>query len=91
MRCKLDLLLRPRDQETEFPVQACWLSNTQEGQTEQIKPQTFDDPLFYSTGMIYIHCFPTGQTVNKEYYVKVLREFRKRFRRKRPALFKSGQ
>ena len=34
---------------------------------------------------------PTGQTVNKEYYVEVLREFRKRFHRKRPALFKSGQ
>ena len=34
---------------------------------------------------------PTGETVNKEYYVEVLREFRKRFRRKRPALFKSGQ
>ena len=33
---------------------------------------------------------PTGQTVNKEYYVEVLREFRKRFRRKRPALFKSA-
>ena len=34
---------------------------------------------------------PTGQTVNKEYYVEVFREFMKRFRRKRPALFKSGQ
>ena len=33
----------------------------------------------------------TGQTVNKEYYVEVLRVFRKRFRRKRPALFKSCQ
>ena len=41
--------------------------------------------------MIYIHSVPTGQTVNKEYYVEVLREFRKKFRRKRPALFKSGQ
>ena len=38
-----------------------------------------------------MHWFPTGQTVNKEYYVEVLREFRKRFRRKRPALFKSDQ
>ena len=47
--------------------------------------------LFDSTGMIYMHWVPTGQTVNKEYYVEVLREFRKRFRRKRPALFKSGQ
>ena len=34
---------------------------------------------------------PTGQTVNKEYYIVVLREFRNRFRRKRPAIFKSGQ
>ena len=30
-------------------------------------------------------------TVNKEYYVEVLREFRKRFLGKRPALFKSAQ
>ena len=36
-------------------------------------------------------CVPTGQTVNKEYYVEVLREFRKRLRRKRPVLFKSAQ
>ena len=48
-------------------------------------------PFFDSTGMIYMHWVPTGQIVNKEYYVEVLREFRKRFRRKRPALFKSGQ
>ena len=45
----------------------------------------------HSTGMIYIHWVPTGQTVNKEYYVEALREFRKRFRQKRPTLFKSGQ
>ena len=48
-------------------------------------------PFFDSTGMIYMHCVPTGYTVNKEYYVEVLREFRKRFCRKRPALFKLGQ
>ena len=34
---------------------------------------------------------PTGQTVNKGYYIEVLRELRKRFRRKRPTLLKSGQ
>ena len=88
---KLDLLLWPRDQETEFPVEACWLFETQEGQTEQVHPQTFDDLFFDNTGMIYMHWVPTGQTVNKEYYVGVLKEFRKRFRRKRPALYKSGQ
>ena len=48
-------------------------------------------PLFDSTGMIYIHWFPTGQTVNKEYYVEVLGKLRERLSRKKPALFKSGQ
>ena len=72
-------------------MEACWLSQTIEAQTEQIHPQTFDDPFFDSTGMFYMHWVPTRQTVNKEYYVEVLREFRKRFHRKRPALFKSGQ
>ena len=48
-------------------------------------------PFFDSIGMIYMHWVPTGQTVNKEYYVEVLRELRKRFHQKRPALFKSGQ
>ena len=46
---------------------------------------------FDSTDMINMHWVSIGQTVNKEYYVEVLREFRKRFRRKRPAFFKSGQ
>ena len=48
-------------------------------------------PFFDSSGMIYRRWVPTGQTVNKEYYFEVLREFRKRFRRKRPTLFKLGQ
>ena len=49
-------------------------------------------PFFFdSIGMIYMPWVPTGQTVNKEYYVEVLREFRKRFRQKRPALLKSVQ
>ena len=91
MRWKLDRLLWPRDQETEFPVEACWLFQTQDGQTEKIHPQTFNDPFFDSTGMIYMYWVSTGQTVNKEYYVEVLREFSKRFRRKRPSFLKSAQ
>ena len=47
-------------------------------------------PFFDRTGIIYMHWVPTGQTVNKEYYIEVLREFRKRFLGKRPVLFKSG-
>ena len=38
-----------------------------------------------------MHWIPPGEAINKEYYVEVLREFRKRFREKRSALFKSGQ
>ena len=78
-------------------MEECWLSQTQEGQREQINPQTFDDPFLFiffffdSTGMIYMYWVPTGQTVNTEYYVEVLREFRKRFRQKRPALYQSAQ
>ena len=41
--------------------------------------------------MIYMHWVLPGQTVNKEFYVEVLREFSKRFLGKRPALFKSDQ
>ena len=79
------------DQETEFPVEACRFSQTQEGQTAQIHPQTFDEPFFDSSFMIYMHWVPTGQTVNKDYDDEVLREFRRRFRRKRPEFFKSCQ
>ena len=44
---KLDLLLWPRDQETKFPVEACCLSQTQEGWIEQTHLQTFDNPFFW--------------------------------------------
>ena len=49
------------------------------------------NPFFDDTGRIYMHWVPTGQTVNKEYYAEVLREFRKRFLGKRPVLLKSSQ
>ena len=70
-----------------YQWKSCWLRQTQEGQTEQIHPQTFDDPFFWQ------HCHDLRAlgfhlTVNKEYYVEVLRESRERFRRKRPVLFK---
>ena len=37
-----------------------------------------------------MHWVSTGQIVNEEYYIEVLRESRKRFLGERPALFKSG-
>ena len=47
MRWKPDLLLWPRDQKAEFPVEAYWLSQTQEDQTEKIHPQNFADPFIW--------------------------------------------
>ena len=61
------------------------------GQTEKIYPQDCDYPFFESSGKINMHWVPTRQTFNEEYYVVVSTEFRGRFRRKMPALLKSGQ
>ena len=63
LQWKLDLLLWPRDQETEFPAEACWLSQTQEGQTEQIHPQTFDDTFFF-TALAWSTC--TGFPLDRQ-------------------------
>ena len=81
----------PRDQETDIPVEACWLSQTEEGQTEQIHPQTFDDPFFWQHWH-NLHSLGSHLTDSQQRMLCWgLREFMKRFRRERLALFKSGQ
>ena len=62
---------RPRDRVPSGSMQA--LPDPRRPDRE-IHPQNFDDPFFFdSTGMIYIHWVPSGQTVNKEYYVEVVK------------------
>ena len=78
---------RPRD---KVPSGSMLALPDPEGQSKSTH-QLLIIPFFDCAGMIYIHWVPTRPTVNREYYIKVLREFRQRFRRKRPALFKSGQ
>ena len=51
-------------QETDFPVEACWLSQTQEGQTEQIDPQTFDDRFFFLSALVWSTC--TGFPLDRQ-------------------------
>jgi transposase len=41
-------------------------------------------------GIVYYEYAPPGQTINKTYYVDVLKRFRNAMRRKRPALWRSG-
>ena len=86
MRWKLDLL-----DLLDLLPKGSMLTLSDQRRPDRANPPTNDYPFFYSTDMINMHWVPTGQTVNKEYYVEVLREVRQRFRRKRPALFKSGQ
>ena len=83
---KLDLLLWLRNQEWKHAGSPRPKKARQRKSTHKL----LMIPFFDSTGMIYMHWVPTRVTVNKEYYVEVLRESRKRFRQKRPALFKSA-
>ena len=70
MKAGSTMTQRPRDR---VPSGSMLVLQDPKGQKEQIHSQTFDDPFFFflfdSTGMIYMHWVPTGQTVNKEYYV----------------------
>ena len=51
------------ERKRQFPMEACWLSQTQEGQTEQIHPQTFDDP-FFLTALAWSTC--TGFLLDRQ-------------------------
>ena len=68
-----------------------WHKRFKEGRESLRDDERCGRTFFDSMGIIYIQWVPTGITVNKEYYIEVLWEFRKRFRRKRPELFESGQ
>ena len=58
---------------------------------DRTNPSTnFDDPFFWQHWHD-LHALGSHWTVTKEYYVEVLRQFRKKFLEKRPALFKYGQ
>jgi hypothetical protein len=43
---------------------------------------------FYCDGIIHHEFLPLGQTVNKEYYLKVINRLREAVRRKRPHLWR---
>ena len=62
VRWKLDLLLSPRNQKTEFPGKHDGSSRPK--RPDRANPPTnFDDPLFDSTGMIYMHWTDSQQGI----------------------------
>ena len=54
------------------------------------KIKTMLTAFFYWEGVVYREYAPSGQTINKEYYLKVLRRLRNAVRRKRPHLWATG-
>jgi len=53
----------------------------------QIKSQNNVADFFYIRGIVHYEFVPTGQTVNRVYYLEVLETLREKVRRKRPKLF----
>ena len=91
MRWKLDLLLwpkRPRDRVPSGSMLALLDPRRPDRgkSTHKLLMIPFLTVLAWST----LHWFPSGQTVNNEYYVEVLREFMKRFRQKVPSTLQIG-
>ena len=72
-------------------MEACWLSQTQKARQSKSTNKLLMIP--FLTALAWSTCtrFPLDRKSTKNTNVEVLREFRKRFRRKRPALFKSRQ
>ena len=91
MRWKLGLLLWPRDQETEVPGKHAGSPRQKKARQSKSTHKLLMISFFDRACMIYMHLVPTGQSVNKKYFVKVLSEFRKRVGQKRPALFKPNE
>ena len=79
MRWKLDLLIRPRNKRQSTQWKHASSSRPKKARQSKSTHKLQMISFFDSTGMIYLHWVPTGQTVKKEYYVEVLREFGKIF------------
>ena len=47
-------------------------------------------PFFDSQGLIHVECVPQDQTINKEFYLTVLRRFREKMRQKKPQQWTNG-
>ena len=71
MRWELDLLLWPRDQSSQWKPAGS--PKPKKARQSKSTHKLLMIPFFDSTDMIYMHWVPNWLTVNKEYYVEVLR------------------
>ena len=52
-----------------------------------LRPEIFRNFFIFLLGLAHPEFVPTGQTVNNEYYLSLLRSLRENIRRKRPELW----
>lgn len=81
------MIQRPK---TLYPAETSYLPQTQEAKSNEIHREAHDNTFVDSTDIIYIYWIASGRTINKEFIVEVLREFRMRLRRKRPKPLSTG-
>ena len=61
-----------------------------EGGTSVKSDPCSERPFFDSEGIVHHEYAPDGQTINKEFYVEVLRRLHESVRRKRPEKWRDG-
>ena len=84
----MDLRVRPRDSRSIKRISCERRAKTEKITSKPVKNQSHVNCFFfYYRGVVHSEFLPTGQTVNKEYYLSVMRRLREAVRRKRPDLW----
>ncbi|GFY08975.1 protein GVQW3 [Trichonephila clavipes] len=85
------LTVRELEDEIRIPKMEVSVGATAEKSPSKSKQHQVNvDCFFYYEGIVHHKYAHTGQTINKEYYVEVLKRLRNAIRRKRPQLWESG-
>jgi hypothetical protein len=67
-----------------FAVGGKILATTKKSTSESLKREGDVDSFFYWKGIVHHEFVPRGETVNKEFYLKVMKRLSEAVRRKRP-------
>ena len=85
------LRLRSGDKATIKSKEKCIISETKKGAASQIKCENLLICFFDIKGLVHFEFVPRGQTVNRLFYLEVLKRLRDAVRRKRPEMWRSGE
>jgi len=85
------LRVRPGDKATIKLVEKCVISETKKGEASKSNVKNVLICFFDIKGLVHFEFVPQGQTVNRQFYLEVLKRLRDAVRRKRPELWWSGE